>query len=384
MLLAETTITELAEYIDLWNNEYALNMVFRGQHGKHAVWTVGNVLITGIEIAPGRVLCEFDNFDLQGANNVARRVTRRLFELLHESFPVDDTPNASRVYGIMARQAARTLRVIPAIFADTSLDAETEADFKAHTRKRNPDITEEELSSIWQDFCHLVEQQRTKREEREQRRGMTAEDAVAAWLRKVAGEETEIPKSEKVGILFLAADPIDASRLRLGKELREIQERLQLATSRDRFVLHQRMSVRPADISQALLDIQPQIVHFSGHGTATGLRFENQVGETRPIQPDALAALFEQFAHQVNCVLLNACYSETQARAIAKHIEYVIGMNKAIGDRAAIAFAVGFYQALGAGRTIEDAYELGCVQIRLQDIPEHLTPVLIKKVATQP
>jgi len=94
--------------------------------------------------------------------------------------------------------------------------------------------------------------------------------------------------------------------------------------------------------------------------------------------------LFEQFAHQVNCVLLNACYSETQARAIAKHIEYVIGMNKAIGDRAAIAFAVGFYQALGAGRTIEDAYELGCVQIRLQDIPEHLTPVLIKKVATQP
>jgi hypothetical protein len=54
-------------------------------------------------------------------------------------------------------------------------------------------------------------------------------------------------------------------------------------------------------------------------------------------------------------------------------------MNQAIGDKAAIAFATGFYQALGAGRTIDDAYKLGCVQIRLQDIPEHLTPVLIKK-----
>jgi len=95
--------------------------------------------------------------------------------------------------------------------------------------------------------------------------------------------------------------------------------------------------------------------------------------------PDALAALFEQFTDQVTCVLLNSCYSEVQAVAIAEHIDYVIGMNQAIGDHAAIAFAIGFYQALGAGRTIEEAYKLGCVQIRLQSIPEHLTPVLIQK-----
>lgn len=187
-----------------------------------------------------------------------------------------------------------------------------------------------------------------------------------------------------ISILFLAADPTDATRLRLGEELREIQEKLKLAKLRERFELHQRMSIRPVDISQALLDVQPQIVHFSGHGRATGeLCFENQVGKTHPIQPEALAALFEQFAHQVNCVLLNACYSETQAKAIAAHIDYVIGMNQAIGDKAAIAFAIGFYQALGASRTVEEAYKLGCVQIRLQSIAEHLTPVLIKKGQTQ-
>ena len=185
-------------------------------------------------------------------------------------------------------------------------------------------------------------------------------------------------------ILFLAADPSDAARLRLGEELREIQAQLQLAKLRDRFTLDQRMSVRPVDISQALLDVQPQIVHFSGHGTSTGaLCFESQTGTMRPIEADALAALFEQFANQVKCVLLNACYSEPQAEAIAKHIEHVIGMNQAIGDKAAIAFAVGFYQASGAGRSIEEAYKLGCVQIRLQGIPEYLTPVLIKKRALQ-
>jgi hypothetical protein len=39
-------------------------------------------------------------------------------------------------------------------------------------------------------------------------------------------------------------------------------------------------------------------------------------------------------------VVLNGCYFEAQAKAIGQHIPYVIGMNQAIGDRAAIAFAV--------------------------------------------
>lgn len=183
-----------------------------------------------------------------------------------------------------------------------------------------------------------------------------------------------------ISILFLTADPTNASRLRLGEEAREIQEKLQLAKLRDRFVLHQRTSVRPSDISQSLLDVNPQIVHFSGHGTSAGaLCFENNLGELHPIQPEALAALFEQFASRVSCVILNACYSVAQAQAIAKHIQYVIGMNQAIGDKAAIAFSIGFYQALGAGRSVEEAYKLGCVQIGLQNIPEHLTPVLVKE-----
>jgi len=144
------------------------------------------------------------------------------------------------------------------------------------------------------------------------------------------------------------------------------------------------LSIRPADISQALLDTEPQIVHFSGHGASNGaLCFENQSGQIQFVEPDALAALFEQFTNQVNCVLLNACYSEIQAKAIAEHIEYVIGMNQAIGDKAAIAFAIGFYQALGAGRTIDEAYKLGCIQIRLQGISEHLTPVLFRGSKSQ-
>lgn len=204
--------------------------------------------------------------------------------------------------------------------------------------------------------------------------------ARIASLKQQIADLNSPASSGTIAILFLTADPSNASRLRLGEEAREIQEKLQLAQMRERFVLHQRHAVRPTDLTQAMLDVKPQIVHFSGHGLATGaLCFEDKQGQIQPIEPDALAALFELVSDHVGCVLLNACYSETQASAIGKHIPYVIGMNRAIGDEAAIAFAIGFYQALGNGRPIDDAYRFGVVQIRLHGIAEHLTPVLFKR-----
>ena len=181
----------------------------------------------------------------------------------------------------------------------------------------------------------------------------------------------------QIKILFLTADPSDESRLRLGQELRDIKARL---GKPGRFQLEQRESVRVGDITDAIFAVEPQIVHFSGHGKSTGeLCFENEVGKVQPVKPDALAAMFKLFAQNINCVVMNACYSEIQAEAIAQHIPFVIGMNDAIGDKAAIAFAVGFYKALAANRSIEDAYEFGCVEIQLYSLPEHLKPVIYKK-----
>ena len=50
------------------------------------------------------------------------------------------------------------------------------------------------------------------------------------------------------------------------------------------------------------------------------------------------------------------------------------------GDRghAAIKFAVGFYDAVAAGRDFEDAFEFGRSAIDMANIPEDLTPVLKK------
>ncbi len=181
-------------------------------------------------------------------------------------------------------------------------------------------------------------------------------------------------------ILVLTANPKGSSRLRLDAEIRDIEAGLLRSRNRDQFVLVSMWAVRPRDIQRAMLDVEPQIVHFSGHGFKDkGLAFEDDVGRPKLIDGQALAQLFDLFSDKLECVVLNGCYSEAQARSIAQHIKSVIGMASAIGDYAAIEFSVGFYDALGAGYSVDFAYRLGCSALALAGIPEHLTPVLIQK-----
>ena len=191
------------------------------------------------------------------------------------------------------------------------------------------------------------------------------------------------PGESPIKILILAASPQGSDRGRLDEEVRDIEEGLRRSQERDRFEIIARWAVRPRDVQRALLDINPTIVHFAGQGGNTkegedeGLIFENEIGEPQRVEGSALASLFNLFSESITCVLLNGCYSQTQAVAIAEYIPNVVGMKQALSDRAAIEFAVGFYDALGAGRSVKFAYQLGCSAIRLAGTPEHLAPVLL-------
>lgn len=177
-------------------------------------------------------------------------------------------------------------------------------------------------------------------------------------------------------ILVLAANPRDTSRLRLDQEIREIESGLQRARKREDFILKQVWATRPIDVRRAVLDLKPSIIHFCGHGTGEdGIAFEDDLGNTKLVNAEALAGFFQLFADKLKCVVLNACYSEVQAETIAQHIQYVVGMKKAIGDATAIEFSVAFYDALGAGESVEFAYKLACNAIQWSGLPNYLTPI---------
>lgn len=195
-------------------------------------------------------------------------------------------------------------------------------------------------------------------------------------------------------ILILAANPRVTEPLRLDIEVRTIDEAIRRCGQREHFEIKPQWAVRAKDLRRALLDYKPQIVHFSGHGAGEeGLVIESDDQNiSNRVTAQALANLLSEF-RSVQCVLLNACYSHVQAQQIHQYIDYVIGMNQAINDSSAIAFAEGFYDALGAGRSYEEAYRLGCNAIelvtgsqpgrRLQIVNSEQTnrePVLLKRI----
>ena len=75
----------------------------------------------------------------------------------------------------------------------------------------------------------------------------------------------------------------------------------------------------------------------------------------------------------------------TSADAISQHINYAIGMNREIGDKAAIAFAQGFYDSLGYEQEdnqdlFQKAFDEGLIAIALEDFSQESTPVMKKKL----
>ncbi|HEU4404168.1 MAG TPA: SUMF1/EgtB/PvdO family nonheme iron enzyme [Polyangiaceae bacterium] len=168
----------------------------------------------------------------------------------------------------------------------------------------------------------------------------------------------------RIKILFLSANALPERPLRVDDELRAITQRLRASRDRDAFELVSCSAVRLEDVQHSLHEHAPDVVHFAGHGEAgAGLVLFDDRGRPAPVRAEALASLFWVFRHEVRLVVFNACFSAEQADAICQSVGLAVGMRGEIADRASIAFAGAFYEALGYGRSVRDAFELGRVAI---------------------
>jgi serine/threonine protein kinase len=184
-----------------------------------------------------------------------------------------------------------------------------------------------------------------------------------------------------IKILFLAANPASTARLTLDVEAREIEQKLRESRHRDAFRCEQRWAVTPSDLQHALLDVSPDIVHFSGHATANhGLILDSGRQSPSPVGTEALASLFSivnRDVRRVRIVVLNACESQQQAQALCQYVDCVIAMSASISDEAAIAFSAAFYRALGFGKSVSDAFDLARNAIQLHNLGAARVPVLL-------
>lgn len=181
-------------------------------------------------------------------------------------------------------------------------------------------------------------------------------------------------------ILFLTANPTSTTRLALDEEMRLVDQELRGADYRVQVRIETGPAARATDLTQLLLRHKPALVHFSGHGSSAGeLWFNDEQGGIATVQPATLSKIFGALAGEtpVRGVILNACHSAAQAAKILENVDFVVGMSTTVKDSSARRFAGTFYQALAFGRSLQAAFNLGCLQIDIGghgqgDVPQLL------------
>lgn len=178
---------------------------------------------------------------------------------------------------------------------------------------------------------------------------------------------TQEPKK----ILIVSANPKNTLPLHLGEERKRIKEGLRAASNRENFDIEISEASTLEIFERDMMEYKPNILHFCGHGYGkNGIVFESSIGSSQIVDGESLAKFLHLFETHLECVILNACYSEIQANEIRKYIKYVVGMSDQISDNTAIAFSTSFYQALFANSTYDKAFEIACAHLHMIGISD--------------
>ncbi|KAK4985239.1 hypothetical protein LTR66_001828 [Elasticomyces elasticus] len=192
--------------------------------------------------------------------------------------------------------------------------------------------------------------------------------AVRDKLRRIVGPHkvlfVSVGPKEPDGVRFLI------NKVMLGDLLR---------SSGELFAMRNLPSCLIQDLSPAIYEHEPTIVHFSGDGAADGLCYVRGDGTAQIVDPKALAELLSLACEKgLKGVIMNACCSEVEARHIVDGVEHVITMEGAFGSRDAMFFNRDFYSALRSGKSFEDAFTRAIARAGIDPETSALKPRLIK------
>lgn len=247
---------------------------------------------------------------------------------------------------------------------------------------------EKEIASEESKYQKEEERGRNKRDREDKKRLAESEKKMNQFSRTIdehdrkhTDTQLELEKlkslPEKITVLFMATNPIDSDQLRLDEEARAIEKMIRLSKHRESVQLETRWAVRSSDILQAINELNPAIIHFSGHGTETDmLVLQNADGTSKYVSKEAIVQSMMTSSNKIRLVYFNTCFSSSQAEAVVEYIESAIGMTDSISDYAARVFAAQFYSAIGFGLSLQQAFQQAKALLMLDGILEEDTPEL--------
>jgi hypothetical protein len=170
---------------------------------------------------------------------------------------------------------------------------------------------------------------------------------------------------EKITVLLITAQPDGVAPLRIDREIRQIQEQVRSSELRDSITFEYRPATRVTDLLQHLNEVEPDVLHFSGHGANAGIVLHDAQERPRQLSDEDLRALLAVAPKRLKLVVLNACNSADQARVAVEHVDAAVGMTSSILDESARVFAGQLYNSLGFGRSLGLAFDQAKLQVQL-------------------
>ncbi|GAA2154676.1 CHAT domain-containing protein [Humibacillus xanthopallidus] len=215
-------------------------------------------------------------------------------------------------------------------------------------------------------------------------------------VRQVTGEHAldALAVKPPLQVLAVVSSPRGLAPLDVAAEREHLEEALDQHVRSGRVRLEWVENATWAELHERLLQRPWHVLHFIGHGSFDDAADEGVIalvgadGRADFVTASSLADLLHEASPTPRLVVLNSCesgasssddpFSGTAAALARSGIQSVAAMQFTISDRAALAFARGFYTALANGRTIDEAMRSGRIGILGlgRGTLEWVTPVL--------
>lgn len=199
---------------------------------------------------------------------------------------------------------------------------------------------------------------------------------VKQEIRDEGGTSGDISHLLEKRILVVTANPERETKpaLRIDREIRAIREAFK--QSPGSVHVEPLMAATIDDFRRALSGKRFDIVHFAGHADLEGISLLDEVGNEVVMSYDSLSELIGR-QKTIQCVLLNACH--TMEGISNPFAPVIVGMMDETDDEEAIAFATGFYDAVAAGKSANEAFDEGILSVQTKGLNPHLISRLRRK-----
>jgi hypothetical protein len=193
--------------------------------------------------------------------------------------------------------------------------------------------------------------------------------------------------NESVGVyplkvLFLASE--GGIKLDFRARYREITKAVRKSAQPEAIQFDPVYDITTESLFESLNQNSPHVVHYSGKQDGGRIVIHDAEGALTTMSARDIAKVLRSLDSATRMVIIDTCYSSPCAIEIAQSVDFALGVKSWIREWQANLFYATFYNALAAGRTVENAWIQAKTALVIKRVSAEQIPHLICRKGVDP